>query len=299
MSNGSASPNFQRPELLPREEYVEQAFLFQSMSRRITDQISAQDLLEALQDEVLATTKLPMAIGFMASELRLTGGFASAMSRLPHYFTAFQTFLAAEAENERSRFDFIVACEVLRREALYRAEGMTPQGGFVFQFEVLSRNRLGYDKGLIAMAKDPIFDDDWSTWILSLRSRLGLIGLGELMYVRSQQYVIDQQRRKPHFEPSEPILFGEKEGKIALANRRKDPLLLFSALQRHLQYPEVPRPQKPDQTRDLTMQLMRRVERIEARLKLMEEENREGAVDLDRLMRDLPPMDDGFDEDER
>jgi hypothetical protein len=31
------------------------------------------------------------------------------------------------------------------------------------------------------------------------------------------------------------------------ANRGKDPLLLFNALHRHLGYPEVPRPVKPDE----------------------------------------------------
>ncbi len=281
-----------QPALLPSDEYIEQAHFFHSMGRRIADQVSAQDLLVSLEDEVLATTKLPMAIAFMAAELRLTGGFGSAMARLPHYFTAFQTFLVSEAENEHSRFDFLVATEVLRREALYRAEGMTPQGGFVFQFEVISRNRLGYDSGLLAMAKDPIYSPAWQEWIRSLRFRLGLVGVADLMYVRSEQYVIDQRRRKGTFEPAEPVLFGEKEGRIALANRRKDPLFLFSALQRHLRYPEVPRPKPPDQTRDIAALLMRKVERMEARLKLLEEENREGAVDLERLYRELPKQDD-------
>ena len=44
------------------------------------------------------------------------------------------------------------------------------------------------------------------------------------------------------------MLFGEKEGRIAMANRRKDPLYLFSALQRHLGYPSVPRPIKDEAT---------------------------------------------------
>ena len=48
-------------------------------------------------------------------------------------------------------------------------------------------------------------------------------------------------------EPKLPILFGEKEGKIARANRGRDPLYLFSALQRQLGYPEVPRPRRPDE----------------------------------------------------
>ena len=45
-----------------------------------------------------ATTMLPLAVDFMADELRHTGGFATAMSRLPHYFTPFQAYVVAEAE---------------------------------------------------------------------------------------------------------------------------------------------------------------------------------------------------------
>jgi hypothetical protein len=37
---------------------------------------------------------------------------------------------------------------VLEREAQFRAGQVSPAGLFVYQFEVLSRNRLGYDDGL-------------------------------------------------------------------------------------------------------------------------------------------------------
>ena len=60
----------------------------------------------------------------------------------------------------------------------------------------------------------------------------------------------------------QPVLFGEGEGRIALANRGKDPLLLFAALHRHLGYPEVPRPPRPDESPQLIPLLLRRVERI-------------------------------------
>ncbi len=52
-------------------------------------------------------------------------------------------------------------------------------------------------------------------------------------------------------------LFGDKEGRIALANRHKDPLLLFAALERHLNYPTVPRPQPVDESRQIIPTLMR------------------------------------------
>ena len=83
--------------------------------------MSTQDLLMAARQEILATTQLPYAIDFMAGELKLTGGFATAMARLPHYFTTFQTFVVAEAEKAEGRFDFRIALEILQREAEYRA----------------------------------------------------------------------------------------------------------------------------------------------------------------------------------
>jgi hypothetical protein len=57
-------------------------------------------------------------------------------------------------------------------------------------------------------------------------------------------------------------------------------LALFSALHRHLGYPEVPRPAKPDESPQLVPQLLRRVEKLESRLKLVEEEQR-GGIDLE------------------
>ncbi len=80
------------------------------------------------------------------------------------------------------------------------------------------------------------------------------------------------------------ILFGPREGRIALANRRKDPILLFAALHRQLGYPEVPRREPIDQTPEIIPGLLRRVERMETRLKLLEEEQR-GGIDISRLLQ--------------
>ena len=73
-----------------------------------------------------------------------------------------------------------------------------------------------------------------------------------MIYVRSELY------RKTRKKAEKPMLFGEKEGRIALANRRKDPLYLFSALQRHLGYPAVPQPKPEDSERYLLPALQRR-----------------------------------------
>jgi hypothetical protein len=262
--------------LLDREEYVEQAYFFRTLRERMQQNMSTQELLVAIRHEILSTTKLPHALDFMASELRLTGGFATAMARLEHYFTPFQTYVVGEAERAEGRFDFRVALEVLQRECEYREKEATPQGSFLFQFETLCRNRLGYDQGLIAVAGDPIYSEDWKEWILTVRRQVGLIDFADMIYVRSALY------RKLKGQDEKPVLFGEKEGKIALANRRKDPLFLFSALERHLGYPSVPRPKPEDTQKNIVPMLQRKVERMEMRVKLLEEELR-GGINLNRF----------------
>ncbi|HWB14204.1 MAG TPA: hypothetical protein VG826_33565 [Pirellulales bacterium] len=269
--------------LLEREEYVEQAYFFQVLRERQQQNLSTQDLLALIREELLTTTKLPLAVDFLRTELRHSGTFAPAMARLKHYFTPFQTFVIAEAERERGRFDLGIALEILEREARYRTEGATRQGIFLYQFECLSRNRLGYDKGLEAVAGDPMFDDAWREWINTVRRQVGLVDVADMIYVRSVHYVNVRQRQGLDLQgPQKPVLFGEKEGKIALANRRREPLLLFAALERHLNYPQVPRPKRIDESRLVLPNLMRRVERLEMRLKLLEEEGK-GGIDLTKF----------------
>jgi hypothetical protein len=275
---------------LEREEYVEQAYFFRTLAERMAQGISAQELLVTLREEVLTTTRLPLAIDFLSAELKFHGVFGTAMAKLEHYFTPFQTFLISSSEDERSRFDFGTALEVLAREAKYRAEGGTPQGIFLYQFETLCRNRLGYDTGLAAMARDPIFDEGWRDWIQVVRRQIGIIDFADLLYVRSQHYVHQQRMQGlPTVETPVEVLFGEKEGKIALANRRKDPLLLFSALERHLGYPTVPRPKAEPEEQRLLPTLARRVDRLESRLRLVEEEQQKGGIDLSRFYEQHRP----------
>jgi hypothetical protein len=266
--------------MLEREEYVEQAHFFRTLAERMRQNMPAQELLIALREEILTTTKLPMAVDFMAAELRHKGVFAPAFSQLSHYFTPFQAFVIAESETDRGKFDLFQGLEILQREAAYRASGATPQGLFVYEFESICRNRLGYDRGLEAIAGDPLFDDAWREWIFTVRRQIGLVDFADLVYVRSQHYWNQQARRTG--EPAEPthaVLFGEREGKIALANRRKDPLLLFEALHRQLGYPEVPRPPRVDESASILPSVVRRIERLEAHLKLLEEEQK-GGLDL-------------------
>lgn len=269
--------------MLQREEYIEQAHLFRTISERLKDNVPMQDLLGTVRQEILSTTRLPLAIDFLLTELRHIGLMSSAMERLPHYFTRFQTYVMKEAEAESGRFDLRIAIEILRHEAEYRAKSPVQQAMFMYQFECLCRNRLKYDKGLEAVAADPIYDENWQQWIRELRLRIGMVDFADMIYVRSQfnlMHLTKPGEAPP--EPEKPVLFDEKEGKIAWANRRKDPLYLFAALQRHLGYPGVPRPKRPDESLNLLPLLNLQVQRLEARVKLLEDEAR-GGIDITKF----------------
>jgi len=274
--------------MLEREEYIEQSHFFRTLGERLVENNPLQDLLGQVKEEILSTTKLPMAIGFMLAELKHSGVLHTAMQRLSHYFTPFQAYVMSEAENERGRFDYRIALEVLRFEAQYHGEGATPQGLFLFQFETLCRNRLRYDQGLTAIAQDPIYNDAWREWILSVRRRLGTVDLADLIYVRSEHYerLRERQGHPPEDSPK-PALFAEREGRIALANRRKDPLFLFSALQRQLGYPPVPRPKPSVDTGQTLNTTVRRLDQLETRVKLLEDDQR-GGFDLTKFYQRPP-----------
>jgi hypothetical protein len=263
--------------VLDREEYVEQAYFFELLHERLPQNMPLQDLLAQVADEVLVTTKLPLAIGFLRSELIHCGTMWQAMARLRHYFTPFQRYVMQEAEDERGRLDYLLALKILMAEARYRSQQPTRQGLFLYQFEALCRNRLRYDPGLAAMAEDPAYDEAWRQWILTVRRQAGLVELTDLIYVRSEAYSGPQAAGYVR-------LFGAKEGQIALANRHKDPLFFFAALQRQLDYPRVPRPDRRKDSLDLIPQMARRIERLEVRIKMLEEEQRLGAADLSRFL---------------
>lgn len=279
--------------MLCLEEYVEQAYFFRAMLDRVGSGIPLQELMEQTKYELLSTTKLPMAIDVLLAELKHRGKMHLGMELLQHYFVPFQTFLVAEAEQDRGRFDFKTGLQILAAEAEYRSkEHLNPQGLFFFQFEAVSRNRLNYDRGLKAMAEDPVFSKQWQDWILVVRKQLGLVDLADMIFSRSE-FAVQRRLRLATSEEaaqktevdSDPVLFGLNEGRIAMANRNKDPLFLFSAMQRHLGYPPVPRIQPVDPLPTLVPQLQRRMENLESRIKLLEEEQR-GGIDITKFYGD-------------
>src|SRR5262245_2652196 len=265
--------------LLDREEYIEQVYFFRTFRERLTQNFAAQEVLERLHEEILATTRLPIAIQFLATELKHTGELASGFARLPHYFTPYQAYVIGQAEREGQRFSLPMALLILEREATYRTGTITPPGLFVYQFEALSRNRLGFTEGLDAMLGDPFYDAHWREFLEQVRRHVGVYDFADMLFVRSEFYVSEERRNDPDYAPKVPPLFGEKEGKIARANRGRDPLFLFAALQRQLGYPEVPRPKPRDDIESKLDVLQVKLREMEARLRLVEGEVR-GQVDL-------------------
>ncbi len=267
---------------LEREEYIEQAYFFRVLRKRVGEEQATQDLLGRIDQEILSTTRLPYAIQFLAAEMKHSGQLSSGFARLAHYFTPYQAFIVRGSEEDNRRFSLDTALLVLQREAEYRAGNPTSPGLFVYQFEVLCRNRLGYDGGLKSMAEDVLYDEGWRGFLEMVREQLGLVDFADLIYLRSELFVKDQRRIDPNYEVPVPPLFGEKEGKIAKANRQRDPLYLFSTLQRQLNYPEVPRPAARDDLSVKLLTLQARYRELEQRLKLLESEMR-GKVDLSQF----------------
>lgn len=273
--------------LLDREEYIEQTHFFRVFAERLHENVPSQEILLTVQEEILSTTKLPMAIDFLRSEIILTGRMSDAMARLEHYFAPFQAFIMRQAEQEdKSRFDQFMALDVLQKEAEHRANNPTPQGLFVYQFECLARNRLGYNDGLIAIAGDPMYGPEWQDWFMVLRRELGTSDFADLLYVRSEFFVEDRRRstRDPDFNVSYPLLFGVREGRIAKAHRKKDPLYMFAALQRQLGYPTVPRFKPKSDQPAIHPALEQRLQRMEQSIKLVQAEQK-GGLDLSQFYK--------------
>ena len=135
------------------------------------------------------------------------------------------------------------------------------------------------------MSGDPLYDADWRDFLEMVQRQGGAIDFAEMIYLRSEMYVAEQQRSEPDYQP--PVrrrCSASRAGRIAKANRRRKILLyLFAALQRQLGYPEVPKPKPPD---DLgargSRALLVKLREWETRLKLVEGEMRD-QVDLSQF----------------
>jgi hypothetical protein len=270
--------------VLDREEYIEQAYFFRVLRERGAENFATQDILAHVHEEILSTTRLPIAVQFLATELKHSGLLSSGFARLTHYFTPFQTFVIRQTEAEQVRFTMETGLLILEREANYRANSPMPSGLFIYHFESICRNRLGYEDGLRSLGADPFYPPEWQEYADWMRRQIGMVDLADLIYLRSDLYVGEQRRQRPEYVPPLPALFGEKEGKIARANRGRDPLYLFAALQRQLGYPEVPRPKPVDDLNSRFISLQGKLREMEQRVRLLESEVR-GQVDLSQFAK--------------
>ena len=59
--------------VLDREEYIEQAYFFHAFRERLLDGLPAQEILARVGEELLSTTKLPLAISFLHTEIKGSG----------------------------------------------------------------------------------------------------------------------------------------------------------------------------------------------------------------------------------
>ena len=75
-----------RPPILDREEYIEQAYFFRVYRERLQENVPSQEILQTIQEEILATTRLPMAIDFLRTEILHSGRISDAMHRLAPLF---------------------------------------------------------------------------------------------------------------------------------------------------------------------------------------------------------------------
>lgn len=287
-----------RGPVLDREEYIEQEYFFRVYRERLMENVPSQEILKTIAEEILATTRLPMAIDFMRSEILHSGKISTAMFRLPHYFAPFQAYVISRAEEDESRFEQLTALRILESEARYRSAGASMPGLFIFQLECIARNRLGYGEGLKMMAADPLYSEDWGRWITRLAGSLGERELAEIVYGASQHFINRRATTRspggaaaPKTDESASVavptaLFGDQEGRIARANIGRDPLYFFAALQRQLSYPAVPRSNQAeaDESRKLPPFLEARLNKIEQRLKITEMEAK-GGIDLTRFYK--------------
>ena len=288
--------------VLDREEYVEQAYFFRVFRERLAENLPSQEILRTIHEEILAATKLPLAIELMATEADHAGRMSSAMRSIGHYFAPFQAFVISQAEEDQTKLDMDTALLALEREAEYRAGEIdgrepSPAGLFIYQFEVISRNVLGYDEGLRAVARDPLLNaaphGGWQEWVLRIGRNLGTVDFAEMIYQRSKQRVEDVRRRRQKegnvepYEPPYPVLFDARAGRIAKANFGRDPLYMFAALQRQLNYPQVPHPVRKPARPVFEPHVELRFQRLESKLLVLENEVKDD-VDLSQF---LPPTD--------
>src|SRR5271156_4141729 len=114
------APRSNAMPVLEREEYIEQAYFYRTFRERLLDGLASQEILARIGEELLSTTKLPLAVSFLHVEMKGTGQMGPAMERIKHYFTPFQSHVVNQSETDLSRFSMDQALLILEREAKFK-----------------------------------------------------------------------------------------------------------------------------------------------------------------------------------
>ena len=120
--------------VLEREEYIEQVYFFRSLRERLVDGLPSQEILARIGEELLSTTKLPIAVSFLHVEMKVTGVMGPAMDRISHYFTPFQAHVVNQAEHDTSRFPMEQALSGAGTRG--QVQGRTTLAGGALRFSV-------------------------------------------------------------------------------------------------------------------------------------------------------------------
>ena len=228
------------------------------------------------------TTKLPLAIDFLRTEVLHGGRLNPAMAKIGHYFTPFQTFVVAAGR--------VGQVEVRHgdRAVNPRADGGVPgagafAGGAVhLPVRVRGAEPAGLRRRPAGRRRRPLFRTPrggpgspawrgrWGrrtspTWSISAATSSSRAAAGP--------------NTTPTGGPATRCCSTARLGRIARANRGKDPLYMFAALQRQLGYPRVPKPAAPADDK-LPPAQEARLARLEKRLQLLEAEQRGTGIDL-------------------
>ena len=126
-----------------------------------------------------------------------------------------------------SRFSMEQALLILEREAKYKSENPARRPVH-FPVRVSVAKPAGLHPGTgAAMSADPLYTEDWRDYILMLQTRLGDVDFAKPHPSYYAHFVKERRKTNPEFEPKYPTLFGEREGKIARANRGRDPVICW------------------------------------------------------------------------
>ena len=173
---------------LGREEYVEQAHFFRALAERLRENVPMQEVLGSVREEVLATTKLPMAIDFLLAELRHAGVLGPAMARLRTLLHAVPGVRDSGVGRRAAAVRFADRARSAAPRGRVSGRGADAAGALSLSVRSAQpqsarlRPRPGGGRPRSG------FDATWRDWIRTVRRQIGMVDLADLIYVHSEYY---------------------------------------------------------------------------------------------------------------